>query len=57
MLPMIRLSELYYIQAEHLCRKGDISGAINKIDIVEMPETVKPEVPDKCTKKSRSSFL
>ena len=34
MLPMIRLSELYYIQAEHLCRKGDISGAINKIDIV-----------------------
>ena len=34
MLPMIRLSELYYIQAEHLCRKGDISGAINKMDIV-----------------------
>ncbi len=34
MLPMIRLSELYYIQAEYLCRKGDISGAIDKIDIV-----------------------
>lgn len=31
---MIRLSELYYIQAEYLCRKGDISGAIDKIDIV-----------------------
>lgn len=34
MLPMIRLSELYYIQAEYLCRKGDIPGAIEKIDVV-----------------------
>lgn len=34
MLPMIRLSELYYIQAECLCRKGDIEGAVEKIDVV-----------------------
>ena len=34
MLPMIRLSELYYIQAEYLCRKGDIAGAVDKIDVV-----------------------
>ena len=34
MLPMIRLSELYYIQAEHLCRQGDIAGAVQKIDVV-----------------------
>ena len=34
MLPMIRLSELYYIQAEYLCRKGDIEGAVKKVDIV-----------------------
>ncbi|WP_018339378.1 RagB/SusD family nutrient uptake outer membrane protein [Butyricimonas synergistica] len=34
MLPMIRLGELYYIQAEHLCRQGDIQGAIEKLDKV-----------------------
>jgi len=34
MLPMIRISELYYIQAEHLCRQGDIAGAVQKIDVV-----------------------
>lgn len=34
MLPMIRLSELYYLQAETLCRRGDIAGAVDKIDVV-----------------------
>ncbi len=34
MLPLIRLSELYYLQAECLCRKGDIAGAVEKIDAV-----------------------
>lgn len=34
MLPMIRISELYYIQAEYLMRQGDKTGAIDKIDVV-----------------------
>ena len=34
MLPMIRISELYYIQAEYLIRQNDLSGAIEKIDAV-----------------------
>lgn len=34
MLPLFRLSELYYIQAEVLARQGKISEAVKKIDVV-----------------------
>ena len=34
MLPMIRLSELYYLQAECLCRKGNVEEAVEKMDVV-----------------------
>ena len=34
MIPLFRLGELYFIQAEVLARRGDITAAVDKIDVV-----------------------
>lgn len=34
MVPMLRLSEMYYIVSENMARKGDVTGAILKLDDV-----------------------
>lgn len=34
LIPMIRVSEMYYIQAEYLCRSGNIQEAVEKLDVV-----------------------
>ncbi|MDE6451933.1 MAG: RagB/SusD family nutrient uptake outer membrane protein, partial [Odoribacter sp.] len=33
-IPMLRVSEMYYIQAEYLCRNGKFQEAVEKLDMV-----------------------